>query len=126
VTAYNIGADKNFIRKTSNAYGASRYANVLDKYQQICMQNMYKRLKEIPAQDVYNLLKKNDRQAIEEGYRDALLNSTKSTNSVSFEVAYATEMNIDEFKTTHTAAGDVDDESDFLIEVVQKYLVERL
>ena len=126
VTAYNIGADKNFIKKTSNTYGASRYANVLDKYQQICMQNMYKRLKEIPAQDVYNLLKKNDRQAIEEGYRDALLNSTKSTNSVSFEVAYATEMNIDEFKTTHSAAGDVDDESDFLIEVVQKYLVERL
>jgi hypothetical protein len=35
-------------------------------------------------------------------------------------------MNIDEFKTTHSAAGDVDDESDFLIEVVQKYLVERL
>lgn len=126
VTAYNIAADKGFIKKTSNAYGAPGYANVLDKYQQICLQNMYKRLTEIPAKDIYNMLKKNDRQAIGKGYEEALSSSSRSGAAVSFDIAYRTEMNIQEFETRHTAADDVNDEAEFLEKVVQKYLAEHL
>lgn len=125
VTAYNIGADKAFIRKTSDVFGPSSYRNILDKYPQICLQNMYKRLKEIPADDIYGMLKQNNIEDIKNSYESALATKGKQKRS-RFEVAYQTEFNTKDFATKHTAAGDVADESDFLIKIIQDYVVKEL
>lgn len=124
ITAYGLAfAEKRFIKQTCEAYGTPEFADILDKYANFCLMNFSQLLYDLNPQEVIDSLSQyNGKDLLTEGMELAL--STQSWKQhLSFEMFYEHIFERKDFEQTHTAAGDVQHESEAFIEAIGKKIL---
>lgn len=118
IVSYNIGpAEKRFIRNTCQLLGTPEYSNIIDKYDSLCLMNLTALLDALDADKIQTLVASLDEEGMVEGLQKAL-SEYKLPKRQSFEFNYKSLMGVEEYTQSHTAPGDVKDESVFTVEKI--------
>lgn len=127
ITAYNISHERNAIKQMNRDFGISSDMNVLDgeRYRSICMQNMMGLLTKKESEDIIKGLNSYDPNFFIEGVAESLRNTGK-LETRTFEAFYEYIFDTKGYKQTHTAKGDVVDQSKALTEAFQQHIIPYL
>ena len=128
ITAYNISHEQNAIKAMVADFGPSeKYSTILDgeEYRSICMYNMMGLITKQEAIDLINGLHSYDDKFFVENMAKSL-SGTGKLNTQTFELFYKHTFPTREYKQSHTAKGDVFDQSEAFVEVFQQYLAPLL
>lgn len=121
ISAYGIASEKSNMQTTSSFFGTPHYANIIDKYHNICMQNLVGRLDTIDSVDFLNLIHSKDKNVIAESMKS--ITDTSIAPTVSLEVYYRDIMEKPKYQQSHTGVKDAFDQSEAFIETVRQYIV---
>lgn len=128
ITAYNIAHEQKAIKAMVADFGPSeKYAKILDgeTYRSICMHNMMGLITKQEVIDLINGLHSYDDKFFVDNMAKAL-SDTGKLNTQTFELFYKHIFSTKEYKQSHTAKGDVFDQSEAFVKAFQKYLVPLL
>jgi len=128
ITAYNISHEQNAIKAMVADFGPSeKYAKILDgeEYRSICMYNMMGLITKQKTIDLINGLHSYDDKFFVENLAKTL-SYKNNLNTMEFELFYSHIFPTKEYKQSHTAKGDVFDQSEAFVEAFQQYLAPLL
>ena len=128
ITAYNISHEQNAIKAMVADFGPSeKYSTILDgeEYRSICMYNMMGLITKQETIDLINGLHSYDDKFFVENMAKAL-SGTGNLNTMNFELFYNHIFPTREYKQSHTAKGDVFDQSEAFVKAFQEHLAPLL
>ena len=122
ISAYNISAEKQNLRVTSELFGTPEYSNFIDRYNNICMYNMVGRLNNVSADDLFEFLTLKDPKAMEERLIDSFETSGTLGKRYTLQAYFRTELDAN-YKQKHTGYQDAYDQSELFVNLVRKKIV---
>lgn len=124
ISAYGIASEKSNMQTTSALFGTPNYANIIDRYHNICMQNLVGRLDTIDSTDLLNLIHSEDANIIAQSMKSITESAIAPT--VSLQLYYRDLMEKPKYEQSHTGVKDAFDQSEAFIETIRQYIVPHL
>ena len=121
VSAFGIGAEKSNFETTSALLNTPKYSNFIDKYYNICMENMVRRLETADPEDILNLIHSKDPKAISNATKN--LKETAIGGHISLQAHFRDVMEQPKYKQSHTGVKDAFDQSEAFIETIRRDLI---
>ena len=121
VSAFGISSEKSNLETTSALLNTPRYSNFIDKYYNICMQNIVRRLKTADPEDILNLIHSKDPKAISNATKN--LKETAIGGHISLQAHFRDVMEQPKYKQSHTGVKDAFDQSEAFIETIRRDLI---
>ena len=124
ISAYNIGAEKSNFETTSRFFGTPEYANFIDNYYNICMQNLVSRLDTIDPEDLLNLINSKDDKVIANAIKS--MSGTGLSVAIPLEVHYRDVLEKPKYAQSHTGVKDAFDQSEAFIQTIRQEIVPNM